>query len=84
MTRTPAPTCLRLIQSAAFGLTLAGCSEVTALLEADLVVQQRLDYQPGVSEIYCYRTLAAIDCYGTPQPGPPNRLVNAYADLDEE
>ena len=73
-----------MILLAALGLTLAGCGEVTALLEGDHVAQQRLDYQPGVSEIYCYRTLAAIDCYGEPQPGPPNRLVNAYADLEDE
>lgn len=84
MTRSPAPPGLRLFLSAVLGLALAGCGEVTALLEADHVVQQRLDYQPGVSEIYCYRTLAAIDCYGEPQPGPPNRLVNAYADLEDE
>lgn len=66
------------------GLALPGCSRVEALLEADHVVQQRLDYQPGVSEIYCYQTLATVDCYSEPQPGPPNRLVNAYDDLEEE
>ncbi len=66
------------------GVALAGCSRVEALLEADHVVQQRLDYQPGVSEIYCYQTLATVDCFSEPQPGPPNRLVNAYGDLEEE
>ena len=84
MTTSPAPIYLRPILLAALGLSLASCGEVKALLEADLVVQQRLDYQPGVSEIYCYRTLAAMDCYGAPQPGPPNRLVNAYDDLEDE
>ncbi len=66
------------------GLSLAGCGNVEALLEADHVVRQRLDYQPGVSEIYCYRTLATVDCFAEPQPGPPNRLVNAYEELDGE
>ena len=84
MTGTPAPIRIRVIALAALGVALAGCGEVRALLEADHVVQQRLDYQPGVSEIYCYSTLAAPDCYAEPQPGPPNRLVNAYADLEEE
>jgi hypothetical protein len=84
MTRLPAPICPRPILLAALALGLAGCGEVKILLEADLVVQQRLDYQPGVSEIYCYRTLAAVDCYGAPQPGPPNRLVNAYDNLEGE
>lgn len=83
MTRLPAPIYLRPILLAALGLSLAGCGEVKALLEAELVVRQRLDYKPGISEIYCYRTLAAVDCYGTPQPGPPNRLVNGYAAEDE-
>ncbi len=83
MTKRPARFHLRPICMVALVLGLTGCGEVKALLDADLVVQQRLDYQPGVSEIYCYRTLAAIDCYGAPQPGPPNRLVNAYAAEDE-
>ena len=84
MTKSPTPSRLHMILPAAFGLILSGCGEVKALLDAEIVVRQRLDYQPGVSEIYCYRTLAAVDCYGTPQPGPPNRLVNAYDDLEEE
>lgn len=78
------PTHLRVVLLAALGLALAGCGEVKALLEADHLVQRRLEYQPGVSEIYCYRTLAATDCYSEPQPGPPNRLVNAYEDLEDE
>ena len=65
-------------------LALSGCGNVEALLEADHIVRQRLDYQPGVSEIYCYRTLATVDCFAEPQPGPPNRLVNAYEDLEGE
>ncbi len=82
MTRLPAPCFLRPVLLAALGLMLVGCGEVEALLDAEIVVRQRLDYRPGVSEIYCYRTLAAVDCYAKPQPGPPNRLVNAYAPDD--
>ena len=60
---------------------LAGCGNVDPLmLEFDHIVRQRLDYRPGVSEIYCYQSLAGVDCYAEPQPGPPNRLVNAYED----
>lgn len=83
--RTPlAPATLRLALLAALGSAVAGCGNVDALLEADHVVQRRLDYQPGVSEIYCYQTLATVDCFSEPQPGPPNRLVNAYDELDGE
>ncbi len=84
MMRSLASTLMRTALLATLGLALSGCSEVKALLEADHLVQQRLEYRPGVSEIYCYRTLAATDCYLEPQPGPPNRLVNAYEDLEEE
>ncbi len=38
-------------------------------------------YQPGVSAIYCYRTLAGADCFREMQPGPPNRLINGWPDL---
>ena len=70
---------------AALGLSvLAGCGNVPEMLDPVHVAQQRLAYRPGVSEIYCYRTLAAVDCYAEPQPGPPNRLVNGYADLIAE
>lgn len=74
----------RIVLSALACLALGGCGNVEALLEADHIVRQRLDYQPGVSEIYCYRTLATVDCFAEPQPGPPNRLVNAYEDLKGE
>ena len=70
--------------TAVLALMVSGCGNVDALLEYDQVVRQRLDYQPGVSEIYCYRTLATVDCFAEPQPGPPNRLVNAYEDLESE
>lgn len=38
-------------------------------------------YEPNVyatrvePEVYCYRTLGRPNCYITPQPGPPNRLI---------
>ena len=70
--------------AAVIALTASGCGNVDALLEYDQVVRQRLDYQPGISEIYCYRTLATVDCFAEPQPGPPNRLVNAYEELEGE
>ena len=79
MKSAPAPILLLALAS----LALSGCGHVEALLEADHIVRQRLDYQPGVSEIYCYRTLATVDCFAEPQPGPPNRLVNAYEELKE-
>ncbi len=84
MRKSLAPIRWRLALIAVVGTVLAGCGNVDALLEADHVVQQRLDYLPGVSEIYCYQTLAAPDCFAEPQPGPPNRLVNAYDELEGE
>ena len=41
-------------------------------------------YVPGESAIYCYRTLAAADCYSEPQPGPPNRFIGGYTDQTAE
>ena len=81
MRKSFAPISRRPALLAVIGAALAGCGNVDALLEADHVVQQRLAYQPGVSEIYCYQTLATVDCFAEPQPGPPNRFVNAYEDL---
>lgn len=67
---------------------LAGCGRaVPPLLPADhpeRVAAERIGYQPGVSPIYCYRTLASADCYSVPQEGPPNRLINAYPDRTRE
>ena len=84
MRNSLAPKTLRPALLAVLGAALVGCGNVDALLEADHVVQQRLDYQPGVSQIYCYQTLATVDCFSEPQPGPPNRLVNAYDELEGE
>ncbi len=82
MRRSRAPINLRIAFVAVIATALAGCGNVDGLLEADHVVQQRLAYQPGVSEIYCYQTLARVDCFAEPQPGPPNRLVNAFEELE--
>lgn len=84
MRNSLAPISRRLAVLTVASAALAGCGNVDGLLEADHVVQQRLAYQPGVSEIYCYQTLATVDCFAEPQPGPPNRLVNAYEDLARE
>ena len=64
---------------------LAGCAETEGLTidEPIAIAPGRADYVPGESAIYCYRTLADADCFREPQPGPPNRLINAYSDRTE-
>ena len=61
----------------------AGCSSLagwsateTDLLQAAYVVPDRF---PSPPPLYCYRTLAKVDCYAWPLPGEGNRLVGAYA-----
>jgi hypothetical protein len=60
-------------------LPAAGCSWL-GLGEQPAEVslaEQRRDYVPGVSPIYCYSTLGRPDCYSEPQSGPPNRLIGS-------
>lgn len=47
------------------------------------VLPPGVGYDPATPGLYCYRSLADVDCYREPQPGPPNRLVGAYTDLTE-
>ena len=47
------------------------------------VLPPGVGYDPAAPGLYCYRSLAAVDCYREPQPGPPNRLIGAYTDLTE-
>jgi len=44
----------------------------TELLTADFVPR---DSFPAGPPVYCYRTLAEVDCYRTLQPEEANRLV---------
>ena len=61
----------------------AGCSSSltgwstteTELLQAAYVGPDRFPPPPPV---FCYRTLAEVDCYAEPLPGEQNRLVGAY------
>ena len=66
----------------ALATTLAGCAEMggSAIDEPIAIAPGRANYVPGESAIYCYRTLAAADCFSEPQPGPPNRFINGYTD----
>ena len=73
----------RLALTAAVCAALAGCAEMMKPKPPDLS-EVWAGYIPGVSPIYCYQTLAAPDCYANPQPGPPNRLINAYTQEPEE
>lgn len=64
---------------------IAGCGQAPLPLDhPERVAEDRIGYQPGVSPIYCYRTLGYADCYSVPQEGPPNRLINAYPDRRRE
>ena len=68
--------------------TLAACAG-TGPQSADQVsgptsvLPPGVGYDPAAPGLYCYSSLAAVDCYREPQPGPPNRLVGAYTDLTE-
>lgn len=54
---------------------LSGCAPTeTELLTAGFVER---DYFPPGPPVYCYRTLAEVDCYRSPQPGEASRLVAA-------
>lgn len=59
-------------------MLIGGCAQVRDFIDPEEVAQQRADYVPGESAIYCYRTLATNDCYREPQAGPPNRFVMGY------
>ncbi len=58
----------------------AGCQNASNPNAPRALAQERSEYIPGVSPIYCYRTLAEADCFAQAQPGPPNRLIDAYTD----
>ena len=68
---------------AALALSLCACNPLTSfapteteLLQAGFVAPERL---PPPRPVFCYRTLAAADCHGTPAAGEGHRLVGAYA-----
>ncbi|MGP1395383.1 MAG: hypothetical protein ACTS3R_07715 [Inquilinaceae bacterium] len=72
------------ILSPAVVAVLAACAAPPADPNGPLAIaERRLAYVPGLSPIYCYRTLGDPDCFSTPQPGPPNRLINGYDDLTD-
>ena len=57
------------------GSALAGCAPTeTELLTKDYVAR---DYFPPGPPVYCYRTLAEVDCYRTPQAADASRLVGS-------
>ena len=61
---------------------LAGCGpgwEAYDPFRPAEVAEQRAAYVPGETTLFCYSTLARPDCYAEPQPGPPNRLIEAIA-----
>lgn len=59
----------------AIGLLLGGCAPTeTELLTEDYVER---DYFPPGPSVYCYRTLAEVDCYRTPQAADASRLVGS-------
>lgn len=55
---------------AAAAAILSGCSE-----RPTAEVYEVEPAETAAAPIFCYRTLARPDCYGEPQPGPPNRLI---------
>lgn len=61
-------------------LVLAACTTAAPPAPPSTVAPDGQAYQPGVSAIYCYRTLGGADCFREMQPGPPNRLINGWPD----
>ncbi len=59
---------------------IPACANQAAPVRVSTVAADGQPYQPGVSAIYCYRTLGGADCFRDLQPGPPNRLINGWAD----
>lgn len=59
-------------------LVLGGCGSSIDPWAPQTIAQERIGYTPGASTIYCYSTLAEVDCYDEPQPGPANRFVSGY------
>lgn len=54
---------------------LAGCAPTeTELLTEDFVARD--NFPPG-PQVYCYRTLAEVDCHRTPQAADIGRLVGS-------
>jgi len=73
---------LRVIVVAALVIGTAACSSYagwstseTALLQADTI---RPDLFPPPVPVYCYRTLAEVDCHEQPLLDEPGRLVGFY------
>jgi|GEM_PF-1701403 len=69
--------CLRpFLAAGAVALALAGCQSAPEPPATALIGPTG---DPAHSTpVYCYRTLASVDCYREPLPGPPNRLVGGY------
>lgn len=65
----------RLAILAVMVLAFGGCAPTeTELLTEDFVDR---DYFPPGPPVYCYRTLADVDCYRTPQAAEASRLVGS-------
>ena len=79
-----ASACVRLVLSVISAVVIAGCSDLEEFLrpfpERHPPVDEKIDYHPGQSAIWCYESLGEPDCYSGPQGGPPNRLIETYAD----
>lgn len=57
------------------GLALAGCAQVEKLFKPEETAQVEAAPAPTRPSLYCYRTLAVVDCHPEPRPGDNRRLV---------
>src|SRR3546814_9304564 len=69
---TPRHAVLLFLSLAAAGLT-SGCGRP----EDPVWVNPQPKDMAVRPPVFCYRTLDRPDCYATPQPGPPNRIVGS-------
>ena len=66
-------------------ILLAACSNPWAEYRPTDAERIKANWQeawsPPVPPVYCYRTLARVDCFSRPQVNQQPRLVGAYDDL---
>lgn len=77
--RMAMPATMKLLGAVLLGAVLGACNPLgsfapteTEILTAGTV---KRDHHPPGPPVYCYRTLAEVDCYRVPQQAEASRLV---------
>jgi hypothetical protein len=68
--------------AAVAGLSLTACDPSAAFRKTNTETLEagflKHDALPAPAPVYCYQTLADVNCYDAPQPGEGGRLVESY------